>query len=493
MARITFLKFVSLVAFALPTVSASTAASFLPGTACSGQTAVVSRSSGNVDIFFSGSDGRVYTASQGPGDTHFGASNVIGNIQVAFCSSVSAISAATDKIDIFVTGADSFVYTASRTSDGSYSAWTQLAGGTASPGTPITPVSASPGNVQVFWAGTNGYVYEAELHSNNSTAIALTSDSIGAGGQITAIPRFNNPSTADVFICGGNAHVYHMLFETSDRTGKWTDISYPGSHGCGGGSPVTPIMLPNGDLHLFVTDQDNNIYTAVRTQSPAVDFSGWTKTGNLVVPTQAPVFGVVSKPNTIELYVTAQDSLIYLSTWNGGFSPWTALGNVYTMPAASISGISTGDTTFQLFATTLDKNVSTINWNVGQSLSCDWWHVGASPIACTGKASDPVVGSGNSSVSKSSANGLSIGIGFIIGMIIGVGLTAAAVFFLRRRQKAQLEKKTSLDTLPSMPPWGHATRTHHNPVEMDSKSDGQWKGDSTEHLSEVSGTPVHRR
>jgi hypothetical protein len=159
------------------------------------------------------------------------------------------------------------------------------------------------------------------------------------------------------------------------------------------------------------------------------------------------------------------------------------------MPAASISGISTGDTTFQLFATTLDKNVSTINWNVGQSLSCDWWHVGASPIACTGKASDPVVGSGNSSVSKSSANGLSIGIGFIIGMIIGVGLTAAAVFFLRRRQKAQLEKKT----LSSMPPWGQAAHTHHNPVEMDSKSDGQWKGDSTEHLSEVSGTPVHRR
>jgi hypothetical protein len=262
-ARITFLKFVSLVTLALPTVSASTAASFLPGTATSRQTAVVSRSSGNVDIFFSGSDGRVYTASQGPGDAHFGASSVIGNIQVAFCSSFSAISAATDKIDIFVTRADSFVHTASRGSDGSYLAWTQLAGGTASPGTPITPVSASSGNVQVFWAGTNGYVYEAELRSSNSTAIALTSGSIGAGGQITAIPRFNNPSTADVFICGGDAHVYHMLFETSDRTGTWTDISYPGARGCDAGNPVTPIMLPNGDLHLFVTDQDNNIYTAV--------------------------------------------------------------------------------------------------------------------------------------------------------------------------------------------------------------------------------------
>jgi hypothetical protein len=340
-------------------------------------------------------------------------------------------------------------------------------------------------------------VYETELRSSNSTALAQTTSSIGAGHQITAIPRFNNPDTADVFLCGSNAHVYHLLFETADRTGTWTDLNYPGADGCYPGTPVTPIMLPNGDVHLFVTDEANSIYTSVRTQSPATEFSGWTKTGDLVVPNGAPIFGIVTKPNTIELYVTALDSLIYLSAWNGGFSPWTPLQNVYTMPAASISGISTGDTTFQLFATTLDKNVSTINWNVGQSLACDWWHVGDSPIACTGKASDPVVpASGKTSPSKSSSNGMSIGIGVIIGLIIGVGGMAAVGFFWRRRQKVQLKKKDSQETFSSQPPWEQPEHTHRNPVElssisrMNSKSDVKWKGDSMEHLSEAPGTPV---
>ncbi|KAH8653115.1 hypothetical protein BGZ60DRAFT_436040 [Tricladium varicosporioides] len=473
MARLLFKTFVSFFAFVAPALTANTAATSGPsglGSACSGQTAVVSRSSGHIDVFFSGSDGRVYTASQNPGGQHFGPSSTVGSIQVALCSGVTAISAASDQIDIFVTGADTFVYTASRTADGSYSAWTQLAGGSAKAGTLIQPVSASPGSVQAFWVGVDGTMYGAELRSSNTTAIAYTKN-MELGGQIAVIPRFNNPNTADVFLCGSDFHVYHMSFETTDKTGSWKDLSYPGARGCVPSSPISPIMLTNGDVHVFVTDRDNNIYTSVRTQSPSTGFSSWTKTGDLQVPNGAPIFGVVTKPNTIELFVTALDSSIYLSTWNGGFSPWTPLKNVYTMPSAAISGISTGDTAFSLFATTLDKNVSTINWSVGQSLSCGWWHIGASPIVCSGKAGDPASSSSSASGSNTieevkDAKSMSIGIGVVIGLLIGVLIMSLVGYFLYSRQVNQLRHKSSSETLTS-----RETAWEGKPVELGAHND----------------------
>jgi hypothetical protein len=143
-----------------------------------------------------------------------------------------------------------------------------------------------------------------------------------------------------------------------DRTSTGIDLGYPSTKAVAVGAPITAVVLQNGDLHLFVVVLDKQIYTSVRTESPATDFSAWTPTGDLLVPASAPIYGVATATNTIELFVTGTDSLIYMSTWNGGFSPWTPLSGVYTLAGAPIFGIPTGDKSFTLFVMGLNKNVS---------------------------------------------------------------------------------------------------------------------------------------
>ena len=71
----------------------------LPGTPCKGETAPILHSSGAVEIFFSGSDGRVYSAIRNNNAAAFSAPEVVGTIRVAPCSAVSVIMDKDERLD----------------------------------------------------------------------------------------------------------------------------------------------------------------------------------------------------------------------------------------------------------------------------------------------------------------------------------------------------------------------------------------------------------
>jgi len=82
----------------------------------------VSHSMDKMDIFATGSDGRVYTAAWEPGDIQFRGWSWVASGQSSPGAPVQAVSRSTDKLDVILTGLDGRVWMAAwEPSDGSWS------------------------------------------------------------------------------------------------------------------------------------------------------------------------------------------------------------------------------------------------------------------------------------------------------------------------------------------------------------------------------------
>ena len=126
--------------------------------------AVVSRSSDKMDIFVTGTDGRVWTAAWQPSDGGNGFRGwwPVGDLHVPAGSWISAVSRATDKMDIFATGVDGFVYTAAwQPGDAAFRGWWYVAGGQSLPGAPVSSISRSKDKLDVFVVGLDARVWTA--------------------------------------------------------------------------------------------------------------------------------------------------------------------------------------------------------------------------------------------------------------------------------------------------------------------------------------------
>ncbi|MCH5714702.1 hypothetical protein [Niabella hibiscisoli] len=123
----------------------------------------VSRSKDKLDIFVTGTDGRVWTAAWQAGFTSWKGWWVIGSIKLPQGSAVHAVSRSTDKLDIFATDVNSKIHTAAwePAFTSGWKGWWTLNGGMAAPGAPVTAVSRSKDKLDVFVTGLDGRVWTA--------------------------------------------------------------------------------------------------------------------------------------------------------------------------------------------------------------------------------------------------------------------------------------------------------------------------------------------
>jgi hypothetical protein len=124
----------------------------------------VSRSADHLDIFVSGTNNRVYTASWAPdfADGWHGWA-LIGGLFVPQGAPVHCVSRSTDKLDIFVTDINGAVMNAAWEPDyaDGWHGWWHINGGQAAPGAPVTAVSRSADKLDIFVIGTDHRVYTA--------------------------------------------------------------------------------------------------------------------------------------------------------------------------------------------------------------------------------------------------------------------------------------------------------------------------------------------
>jgi hypothetical protein len=126
----------------------------------------VSRRENELDIFVTGTDGRIYNAWWSPthADGAWGGWAPVLDAVFPQGAWVGAVSRSHDLIDIFATAVGGEILTAAwaPTNPGlQWTGWHHIRGGMAKPGTSIYPISRNENHLDVFTTGTDGITYTA--------------------------------------------------------------------------------------------------------------------------------------------------------------------------------------------------------------------------------------------------------------------------------------------------------------------------------------------
>lgn len=295
----------------------------------------VSRNSNQLDLFVVGNDGIVYTSAWTDGGAWTGIGNHWWNIGGIFPvgARVAAVSRASNMLDVFVTGNDGCVYTSNWTDGGTWTGignkWWNI-GGVFPPGAPLAVASRNPGQLDVFICGNDGCVYTSAWTDGGTwTGVGNRWWNIGGifpkGAPLAVASRA--PTILDVFVTGNDGVVY-----TSNWTqgGAWTGIGNKWWN-IGGvfpaGAPLAVASRNPGQLDVFVCGNDGCVYTSAWTAG-----GQWTGTGNKwwniggIFSSGAPLAALSRNPNQLDLFIAGEDGVVYTSSWSDG-GAWTGIGN----------------------------------------------------------------------------------------------------------------------------------------------------------------------
>jgi hypothetical protein len=334
---------------------------------------------GAVGYWESESDG-IATGTEGNISFGIGAAGKAG-------TPVAAVSRNPGQLDIFFTGQDGIVYTAGWNAATGWSEFLQI-GGVFPAGAPVTAVSRNPDQLDLFVIGNDGDVYTSAWTMGGSwSGIGNRWWNIGGtfprGARVAAVSRAAN--ILDLFVTGNDGCVYTSNWtQGAAWTGignKWWNIGgiFPA------GAPVTAASRASNILDVFITGNDGIVYTSNWTQGGA-----WTGIGNKwwniggIFPKGAPLAVVSRAPNMLDVFVTGNDGIVYTSNWTDG-GAWTGIGNRWwniggMFPAgASLAAVSRNQGQLDVFVTGNDGCVYTSAWTAGGTwtgIGNRWWNIG---------------------------------------------------------------------------------------------------------------------
>ena len=193
----------------------------LPGSLVS----AASRGSDHLDIFVTGLDGHVWTAAWGPQTNGKWAGWwQILNLQVPFGAPISAVSRAPDWLDIFVTGSDGGIYSASynASSKDGWHGWWQIQQDKAKPGSQIAALSRGHNSLDIFVVGENNRIFSAGWQGKDWVGGYVGDENfrVAPGTQVSAVAK--DKDHIDVFAIGTDGRVW-----TSSGRGYCLKITEP--------------------------------------------------------------------------------------------------------------------------------------------------------------------------------------------------------------------------------------------------------------------------
>ena len=286
----------------------------------------IAKSADSIDVFITGNDGRVYTSWWYEGAAWSGANDnwlPIGGFFPAGAP-VTATSRNAGNLDLFITGNDGRVYTSwwyeGAAWSGANDNWLPI-GGYFPGGAPVAAVARTPDNLDLFITGNDGRVYTCWWSSGAAWSGANDNwRSIGgyfpAGAPVTAISK--SPDSIDLFITGNDGRVYtSWWYAGSDWSGvndNWRPIGgyFPA------GAPIAATSRNAGNLDLFICGNDGRVYTSW--WYAGADWSGvndnWAPIGGYF-PVGVSLDAVARTPNNLDLFIAGNDGRVYTSWWSG--------------------------------------------------------------------------------------------------------------------------------------------------------------------------------
>ncbi|WP_345539849.1 hypothetical protein [Phytohabitans rumicis] len=297
--------------------------------------AAISKSPNSIDLFVTGNDGRVYTSWWYEGQDWSGVNDNWRPIGGFFPpgAPITVASRHAGNLDLFVTGNDGRVYTSwwyeGQDWSGVNDNWRSI-GGFFPAGAPISVTSRHAGNLDLFITGNDGRVYTSWWYEGQDwSGVNDNWRSIGgffpAGAPVEAISK--SPNSIDLFITGNDGRVYTSWWyegqEWSGLNDNWRSIGgfFPA------GAPISVTSRHAGNLDLFITGHDGRVYTSWWYEGQ--DWSGvndnWRSIGGFF-PAGAPVEAISKSPNSIDLFITGNDGRVYTSWWYEG-QDWSGVND----------------------------------------------------------------------------------------------------------------------------------------------------------------------
>jgi hypothetical protein len=230
----------------------------------------VARTPQNLDLFIVGGDGRVYTSWWFNGADWSGVNDNWRSIGGFFPAGarVSAVARKSGQLDLFVTGGDGRVYTSWWTEGQDWSGvndnWRPI-GGFFPAGARVSAVARTPENLDLFITGGDGRVYTSWwFNGADWSGVNDNWRPIGgffpAGAPVDAVAR--TPDNLDLFIVGGDGRVYtSWWFNGADWSGvndNWRPIGgfFPP------GAPIDAVARGPRNLDLFLVGGGDRVHTS---------------------------------------------------------------------------------------------------------------------------------------------------------------------------------------------------------------------------------------
>jgi hypothetical protein len=229
----------------------------------------ISKSPTSIDLFSIGNDGRVYTEWWNEGQEWSGLNGwrAIGGFFPAGAR-VAASSRNSGNLDLFISSNDGRVYTSGWNNGQEWSGindnW-QSVGGVFQPASPVTAVSKSPSSIDLFITGNDGRVYtswwgEGQQWSGVNDNWRAIGGIFQPAAPVTAISKSLN--ILDLFIIGNDGRVYTEWWvegqEWSGINDNWRAIGgfFPQ------GNPIAVSARTPTNLDLFIVGKGNEVYTS---------------------------------------------------------------------------------------------------------------------------------------------------------------------------------------------------------------------------------------
>ncbi|WP_052409931.1 lysyl oxidase family protein [Paenibacillus durus] len=342
----------------------------------------IARSTGHLDLFVMGNDGRVYTSWWHEGSDWSGINDNWRSIGGFFPvgAPVSTVARRPGILDLFVVGNDGRVYTSWWVEGTDWSGindnWRSI-GGFFPVGAPVSAVARRPGILDLFVTGNDGRVYTSWwVEGTDWSGINDNWRPIGGffpvGAPVSAVAR--RPNILDLFVTGNDGRVYTSWWvEGADWSGindNWRSIGgfFPV------GAPVSAVARRSGILDLFVVGNDGRVYTSWWVEG--TDWSGindnWRSIGGFF-PVGAPVSAVARRSGILDLFVVGNDGRVYTSWWVEGMDwsgindNWRSIGGFFPV-GAPVRAVSRRPDILDLFVVGNDGRVYTSWWVEGT----DW-------------------------------------------------------------------------------------------------------------------------
>ena len=367
-----------------------------------GEVTSIVRRPGQIDLFASGNDGKVYTASwndaTSPAGPNWYSRMAWSPISPANTSRpgqvVSAISRRPGHIDLFVVGHDGKIYTRAwdenAPNDSWYAAnaWSAISTAGTAGSARVTAISRRPEQIDLFVVGIDGKIYTQwwndlvpshNWYDQGPWSAISTEGTATLRTTVAAVSR--RPEQIDLFVVGNDGKVYTRAWnDFQPAANSWYDQSawfaISPKDATYGYASVTAISRRPEQIDLFVIGQDGAVYTRwwndADTGTNWYDQAGWPRISPVGMRGVA-VKALSRRPEQIDLYSVRRDGTVVTQWWNDDdhrtwfdAHDWIPVGAPFP-GHVTVSAIARGPSQIDLFGTGADGTVLTTTWIDQQS------------------------------------------------------------------------------------------------------------------------------